>query len=42
MHVRTSDRFWAGLSSGLVIEQALMRSYKTDDGLTREKGMTEN
>ncbi|PIK60573.1 hypothetical protein BSL78_02509 [Apostichopus japonicus] len=40
--VRRSDRFWAGLSSDLIIEQVLMRSVKTDGGLTRGKGMTEN
>ena len=40
--VRRSDRFWAGLSSDLVIEQVLMRSIKTDGGLTRGKGITEN
>ena len=32
---RRSDRFWAGLSSDLVIEQVLMRSVKTTGGLTR-------
>ncbi|PIK60313.1 hypothetical protein BSL78_02744 [Apostichopus japonicus] len=40
--VRRSDRFWAGLSSDLIIEQVLMRSVKTDGGLTGGKGMTEN
>lgn len=40
--IRRSDRFWAGLSSDLVIEQVLMRSVKTDGGLTRGKGMAEN
>jgi 5'-3' exonuclease len=39
--VRRSDRFWAGLSPDLVIEQALMRSLKTSGGLTRGRGMTE-
>ena len=33
--VRRSDRYWAGLSSDLVIEQVLMRSLKTTAGLTR-------
>ena len=37
--VRRSDRFWAGLSIDLIIEQVLMRSIKTHGGLTR--GMTE-
>ena len=39
--VRRSDRFWAGLSPDLVIEQVLMRSMKTSGGLTRDRGMTE-
>lgn len=39
--VRRSDRFWAGLSADLVIEQVLMRSLKTTGGLTRGRGMTE-
>ena len=39
--IRRSDRFWAGLSSDLVIEQALMRSVKSCGGLTRGRGMNE-
>ena len=39
--VRRSDRYWAGLSSDLIIEQVLMRSMKTSGGLTRGRGMTE-
>ena len=39
--VRRSDRYWAGLSPDLVIEQVLMRSLKTTGGLTRGRGMTE-
>lgn len=39
--IRRSDRYWSGLSSDLVIEQALMRSVKTSGGLTRGKGMSE-
>lgn len=39
--LRRSDRLWAGLSTDLVIEQVLMRSMKTNGGLTRGKGMTE-
>jgi 5'-3' exonuclease len=39
--VRRSDRYWAGLSTDLVIEQVLMRSLKTSGGLTRGRGMTE-
>ncbi len=33
--VRRTDRYWAGLSSDLVIEQVLMKSMKTSGGLTR-------
>ncbi len=39
--VHRSDRFWAGLSTDLVIEQVLMRSIKTSGGLTRGRGMAE-
>ncbi|XP_073253317.1 uncharacterized protein [Porites lutea] len=39
--VRRSDRFWAGLSTALIIEQVLMRSVKTTGGLTRGRGMSE-
>ena len=39
--IRRSDRYWAGLSSDLVIEQTLMKSLKTLGGLTRGSGMTE-
>lgn len=39
--IRRSDRYWAGLSSDLVIEQVLMRSMKITGGLTRGRGMTE-
>ena len=39
--VRTSERYWGGLSTDLVIEQKLMRSVKTTGGLTRGKGMGE-
>ena len=39
--VQRSDRYWAGLSTDLVIEQVLMRSLKTNGGLTRGRGMTE-
>ena len=42
LHVaRRSNRYWAGLSPNLVIEQVLMRSMKTSGGLTRGRGMTE-
>ena len=39
--VRRSNRYWAGLSSDLIIEQVSMRSLKTDGSLTRGRGMTE-
>ncbi|KAK3713979.1 hypothetical protein QZH41_005649 [Actinostola sp. cb2023] len=40
--VRRSDRFWAGLSTYLIIEQVLMRSVKTTSGgLTRGRRMSE-
>ena len=39
--VRRSNRYWAGLSTDLVIEQVLMRSLKTTGGLTQGRGMTE-
>ena len=39
--IRQSDRFWAGLSTDLVIEQALMHSIKSYGGLTRGRVMTE-
>lgn len=39
--VRRSDRYWAGISTDLAIEQTLMRSLKTSGGMTRGKGMSE-
>ena len=39
--VRRSERFWAGLSSDLIIEQVLMQSVKTTGGLTRGRGFSE-
>lgn len=39
--VRRSERYWAGLSTDLIIEQVLMRSLKTSGGLTRGRGITE-
>ncbi len=39
--VRRSERFWAGLSTDLVIEQVLRRSSKTTGGMTRGRGMTD-
>ena len=37
-----SDRYWAGLSSDLVIEQTLMRTMKTTGRLTRGRGVAES
>ena len=34
--IQPSDRFWAGLSSDLVIESVLMRSLKAIGRLTEE------
>ncbi len=39
--IRSSDCLWAGLSTDLIIEQVLMRSLKTNGGLTRGRGMAE-
>ena len=39
--VRRSDRYWAGLSTDLVIEQVMMRSIKSRGRLTRGRGFTE-
>ena len=40
--VRRSDRIWTGMPLDLLIEQVLMRSLKTNGGLTRGSGMGEN
>lgn len=37
--VRRSDRYWAGLSMDLVIEQTMMRAVKSRGGLTRGRGL---
>lgn len=39
--IRRTNRFWAGLSTDLVIEQTMMRSIKSRGGLTRGRGMHE-
>ena len=39
--IRRSNRYWAGLSSDLVIEQVLMKNVKSTGGLTRGTGMGE-
>jgi hypothetical protein len=40
--IRRSDRYWAGLSTDLIIEQVLMRSVKSVGGMTRGRGMSES
>ena len=40
--IRRTDKFWAGLSADLTIEQTLIRSLKTSGGLTRGTGMTDS
>lgn len=40
--VRRSNKYWAGLWTDLCIEQVLMRSMKSQGGLTRGRGMTES
>ena len=39
--VRRSDKFWAGIGTDLMIEQELMRSVKSNGGLTHGRGMNE-
>ena len=39
--IHRSDRQWAGLWSDLVIEQVMMRSIKSNGGLTRGRGFSE-
>ena len=40
--VRRTDRFWSGLWSDLIIEQTMMRSIKSQGGLTRGRGMSDS
>ena len=40
--VRQSDRYWAGLSTDLMIEQTMMKAIKGRGGLTRGRGLTES
>ena len=39
---RRTDRYWAGLSSNLVIEQVLMRITKSTGRLTKDGAMCES
>jgi len=41
-HSVRRDRFWAGLSTDLVIEQVMMRSIKDKGGLMHGRGMSES
>ena len=40
--VRRSNRYWGGLWTDLVIEQVMMKSIKSQEGLTRGRGITES
>jgi hypothetical protein len=43
LHVaRRSNKFWAGISTDLAIEQAMMRSVKSSGGLTHGRGSAES
>lgn len=37
--IRKSDKFWSGIWSDMAIEQTLMRSMKSLDGLTHGRGI---
>jgi len=39
--IRRTERFWAGFSKDLVIEQTLMRTMKTTGGLVHRRGVME-
>ena len=40
--IHRSSKFWSGLSSGLIIEQTLMRSLKSSGGLTHGSRISED
>jgi hypothetical protein len=40
--VRRSDRYWAGLSTDLVIEQVMMWALKSRGGLTHGRGLSDS
>ena len=40
--VRRSDRYWAALSTDLIIKQVMMKAIKGRGGLTHGRGMTES
>lgn len=40
--LRRSERYWAGISTDLTIEQVLMRTIKISGGMTRGRGMGDN
>jgi hypothetical protein len=40
--IRRSDRYWAALSTDLIIEQVMMKAVKARGGLTHGRGITES
>lgn len=40
--MRRSDRFWAGVWSDMTIETTLMRSFSSQGGMTRGRGVTDS
>lgn len=40
--IRRPDKFWSGIWSDMTIEQTLMRSMKSNGGLTHGRGITES
>lgn len=40
--IRRSHKFWSGVSSDMTVEQVLMRSIKTQGGLTHGRGWSES
>lgn len=40
--IRRTDKFWSGVWSDMTIEQVLMRSMKTQGGLTHGRGLSES
>lgn len=40
--IRRSNKFWSGIWSDMTIEQTLMRSMKSNGGLTHGRGITES
>lgn len=40
--IRRTDKFWSGVWSDMTIEHVLMRSMKTQGGLTHGRGLSES